>query len=278
MVGLVHGQGVARWRGKGLASKGFTHLVDIGGLGFFRRLRPHMNAHVSGFHRIVGHGLVSARQVFSLGVGFPVGHKPLVDRVIHRLEVVPGGEVAHQRFGVDAAQFLFAHRERNHGYIGGFESLVGQLFIEGHVGVAIDRGDHGRLAARRELFDVGHDGLVIAVTKRGVNLFDVFVGYAFSVQEGAQDFIGGAWVHVIGAQQHETLGAAAVFAHQVFNSWDRLLVGRGPGVEHVRRHFFALVLHGVEQQAVEFFKHGQHGLARHRCPAAKDHGHLVLSQ
>ena len=97
--------------------------------------------------------------------------------------------------------------------------------------------------------------------ERGVDLFDVLVGHAFGVQECAQNFVGGARVDVVGAQQHKALGTAAVFAHQVLNRRNRLLVGRSAGVEHVGRHFFALVLHRVEQQAIEFFKHRQHGLA-----------------
>ena len=120
--------------------------------------------------------------------------------------------------------------------------------------------------------------MVIAVTKRGVDLFDVFVGHAFGMQERAQNFIGGARINVVGTQQHKALGAAAVFAHQIFNRRDRLLVGRCAGVEDVRRHFFAFVLHRVEQQAVEFFKYRQHGLARHRGPATEHRRDFVLSQ
>ncbi len=40
--------------------------------------------------------------------------------------------------------------------------------------------------------------------------------------------------------------------------------------------FFALVLHGVEEQAVVLLEHGQHGLAAHRGPAAEGHRDLVL--
>ncbi|MNF23590.1 hypothetical protein D3C84_41740 [compost metagenome] len=234
VVGLVHGQGVAGRRGKGLAGQGFADFVDVGGLGFFRRLRPHVDADVGGFHRVVGHRFVGARQVVFLGVGFPVIDELLVHRVLDRFEVVPRRQVAHQWLGVDAAQFFFADRERHDRNVGGFQALVGQLFIERHVGVAVDGGDDRRLAACRELLDVGDDGLVVAVTERGVDLFDVLVGHAFGVQERTQDLVGGARVDVVGAEQEVALGAAAFFTHQIFNRRDRLLVRRSAGVEDVR--------------------------------------------
>ncbi|MCY1457192.1 hypothetical protein D9M71_744610 [compost metagenome] len=65
-------------------------------------MRPHVDADVGGFHRIVGHRFVGARQVVFLRVGFPVGDEFLVRRVLNRLEVVPRREVAHQWLGVDA--------------------------------------------------------------------------------------------------------------------------------------------------------------------------------
>lgn len=129
-----------------------------------------------------------------------------------------------------------------------------------------------------ELLDVGDDSLVVGMAERGVDLVDVAVLDALGVQEGAQDLVGGARVHIVGAQQHEALGAAAVFAHQVFHGGNGLLVGRGAGVEHVLLQFLALVLHRVEQQAVQFLEHRQHRLARHRGPAAEHHRHLVLRQ
>ena len=42
------------------------------------------------------------------------------------------------------------------------------------------------------------------------------------------------------------------------------------------RHLFALVLHGIEEQAVVLLEDGQHGLAADRGPAAEGHGDLVL--
>ncbi len=186
--------------------------------------------------------------------------------------------MAHQRLGVDAPQLLFAHRERHDRHIGRFQALVGQLFVEGHVGVAVDRGNYRRLRPGRELLDVGDDGLVVGVAERRVDLLDVLVGYALAVQERTQNLVGGAWVDVVGAQQEEALGAAAVLAHQVFHCRNCLLVGRSAGVEDVRRHFFAFVLHRVEQQTIELLEYRQYRFARHRRPAAEHHRDLVLGQ
>ena len=133
-------------------------------------------------------------------------------------------------------------------------------------------------AAGGKLLDVGDDGLVIAVAERRVDLFDILVLHAFAVQEGAQDLVGGARIDVIGAQQEEALGAAAVLAQQVFHRRDRLLVRCRTGIEHVRRHLFAFVLHRVEQQPVQLLKHRQHRLARHRGPAAEHRRHLIPAQ
>ncbi|MDT4818495.1 hypothetical protein FQZ97_515890 [compost metagenome] len=186
--------------------------------------------------------------------------------------------MADQRLGVDAAQFFLADREGHHRHVGGFQALVGQFLVERHVGVAVDGGDHRGLAAGGELLDVGDDGLVVAVAERGVDLLDVLVGDALAVQEAAQDLVGGARVDVVGAEQEEALGGAAVLAHQVLHRRDGLLVRRGAGVEDVRRQLFALVLHRVEQQAVELLEHRQHGFARHAGPAAEHHVDLVLAQ
>jgi hypothetical protein len=49
-------------------------------------------------------------------------------------------------------------------------------------------------------------------------------------------------------EQDPALGGAAFLGHQVLDRRDRLLVGRGAGVEHVLRQLFAFVLHRVEQQ------------------------------
>ena len=186
--------------------------------------------------------------------------------------------MAHQRLGIHAAQLFFTHGEGHHGHVFGLQACIAQLFVERHVGVAVDGGHHRSLATGSKLLDVGDDGLVVRVTEGGVGFLNVGILHALAVQVSAQNFVGGAGVHVVGAQQHKALGAAAFFAHQVIHRWNSLLVGRSTGVEHVLGQFFTLVLHGVEQEAVELFDHGQHRLAGHGSPAAENHSHFVLGE
>ena len=157
-----------------------------------------MNPDPGGFHRIVGHDGIGVGHLIGFRPGLIRGDKLGVGRVIHGLKVVPGREVAHQRFGVDTAQFLFSHGEGHHRHVGGFHRLVRQLFIERYVRIAVDGGDHRRFATRREFLDVGDDGLVVAVTKRGIDLFDILIRDAFRVQERTQDLVGGARIDVVG--------------------------------------------------------------------------------
>ena len=220
--------------GEGLAGHRRDHLVGVGAAGLLDRLHPHVEADVGGFHRVVGQRLVLvAGDVLGLGVGAPLLDELGVGRRLDRLEVVPRRQVADQRLGVHAAQFFFTHREGHHRHVLGLQAGVAEFLVERHVGVAVDGRDHRGLAAGRELLDVGDDGLVVAVAERGVLLVDVGVLHALALQEGAQDLVGGARVHVVGAQQHPALGAAAVLAHQVLDRRNGLLVGRRAGVEHV---------------------------------------------
>jgi len=116
------------------------------------------------------------------------------------------------------------------------------------------------------------------VAEGRVFLHDVRIGNALALQEGAQDLVGGARIDVVGAQQHEAPGGTAVLAHQVLDRGNGLLIGRGTRVEHVLGQLLTLVLHRVEQQAVQFLVDRQNGLARHRGPAAERHRNLVLGQ
>ncbi|CAM3640607.1 uncharacterized protein BN745_01606 [Klebsiella variicola CAG:634] len=75
------------------------------------------------------------------------------------------------------------------------------------------------------------------------------------MQEGAKDLVGGARIDVVGSQQEEAFGAAAVLAQQVFHRRDGLLVRRRAGIEDVGGHLFPFVLYRVEQQAVQLLKH-----------------------
>src|SRR5690606_25080883 len=161
----------------------------------------------------------------------------------------------------------------------GGNALVAQFLVERHVGIAIDGGDHrGLLAGGAELLDVGHDGLPVGMTERGVVDHDVVSGHALGLQVGLENLVGGAGVDIVGTGQHETLDATALFAHQVIDRGDGLLVGRGTGVEHVLGRFFALILDRVEHHAVELFHHRQYRFAGHRSPTAEDYVDLFLGQ
>ncbi len=83
---------------------------------------------------------------------------------------VPCREVADQRFGIDAAQLLFPTEKATTGTSVAFRPWFSQLFVERYVGIAINGGDHCRFATGGEIFDIGDDGLVIAVAERGVDL------------------------------------------------------------------------------------------------------------
>ena len=278
MVSGIHGQGKTGRRVEGLPGHRLAHFIDIGGARFGHRLRPHMQTHPGRFHRIVGYHRIGIRQLVRFGIRAIIGDKGFVGRIIDGLKVVPCREVADQRFGIDAAQLLFPHREGHHRYIGRFQTLVSQLFVERYVGIAINGGDHCRFATGGEFFDIGDDGLVIAVAERGVDLLDIFVLDPFGMQEGAEDLVGGARIDVVRPQQKETFSAAAVLAQQVFHRRDSLLVRRRAGIEDVGGHLFPFVLHRVEQQAVQFLKHRQDRFTRDRRPAAKHHRHFILGQ
>ena len=251
------------------AGQRVDHLVGIGRLHLLDRLDPHVEADHVRFHRVVG------RALRVLGVGLPVLDELLVGRRLDRLEVVPGGEMADQRLGVDAGELFLTDRERDHRNVGRLDALVAELLVEGNVGVAVDGRDHrGLLAGRAELLDVGHDRLPVGMTERRVVDHDVVLGDALRLQVGFQDLVGGARIDVVGARQHPALHL--LFLHQVVDGGDRLLVRRGAGVEHVALGLLALVLHRIEQDAVQLLEHRQHGLARHRGPAAEHDGDLVL--
>ena len=164
------------------------------------------------------------------------------------------------------------------GHVLGAQALVGELLVEGHVRVAVDGGEHRGVAAGGEALDLADDGLVVLMVERGVLLRDGVRRNPLGEQERAQDLVGGAREDVVGAQQVELLVAAALLRHQVLRGRDELLVRGGAGVEDVLRALLALVLHGIEEQAVVVLEHGQDRLAAHRGPAAEGHGDLVLEE
>src|ERR1700730_3271987 len=124
------------------AGQRVDHLVGVGRLHLLDRLAPYVEADPVSFHRIVG----GALRV--LGVGLPRLDELLVLGRLDRLEVVPGGEMAEQRLGVDAGEFFFTDRERHDRNVGRLDALVAELLVEGHGGVAVDGGDPRGFSAR----------------------------------------------------------------------------------------------------------------------------------
>ena len=116
------------------------------------------------------------------------------------------------------------------------------------------------------------------MTERCVLFVDIRLFHTLALQISAQDFVGSTWVHIVGTEQYPTLSTTAVFAHQIVNRRNRLLVRCCTCVEDVFAELFTFVLHGIEQQAVHFFNNRQNRLTRHRSPATEDHRYLVLTE
>lgn len=114
------------------------------------------------------------------------------------------------------------------------------------------------------------------MTERGVVLHDVFIGDPLAVQIGTQDFVGGTRIDIVRPQKNDTFCRTAIFAHQVINSRNGLLVRRGTGIEHIARAFLAFILNRIEQHAVEFFKYRQNRFARNRGPATENNRNLIF--
>ena len=222
-----------------------------------------------GFHRVVGYAL----RIF--GEGMPLGDEFLVDRRVDRFEVVPRGEMADERLGIDTGQFLLSHRERDRGDVLGLDSLVPELLVEGNVGVAVDGGHHRSLfAGGAELLDRGNASLPVGVAERRVVDRDVRVGDALRLEIRFENLVGGTRIDIVGALKHPALDL--LFLGKIVDRRDRLLVGRGAGIEDIALALFPLVLHGIKQDAVELLEHGQYRLARYRRPAAEHGRDFVL--
>ena len=247
-----------------------AHGINLGGACLGGGVHPHVKADIVGFHRVVGDTL------FAHG-GFPCFHKLRVHIRVGGLEVVPCREVAHEVGGVQTGQLFFTHGEGHNRNVIRRDASRRQLFVKPNVGVAVDGGDHTHFfAVRAQRHNIGHDLGPVGMTKRGVVYKDILIGNAFALQIAFQNVVGGTRVHIVGAQQREFLNTQ--FVEEVIGGRDRLLVWRRTGVEHVFGAFFALILHRIEQQAVELFDHWQHGFAGHGCPVAKDHIHIMHGQ
>jgi hypothetical protein len=92
---------------------------------------------------------------------------------------------------------------------------------------------------------------------------DVFGGNTLGLEIGLEDLVGGARIDIISARQHPALHRAAIFAHQIVDSRNRLLVGRGTGIEDILRAFLTLILDRIKEQAIQLLEDRQHRFARH---------------
>src|SRR2546425_1872683 len=277
VVVLVHLDGAARRRER-LAVDGLADRIDVERLGLLDGLLPDVDAEVARLHRVVRHALGAAGQALLLRVLLERVHELLVVRVLDGLEVVPRREVADQRGGIHAAQLVLGHAVRHDRRVLASQTLIGELLVEGHVAVAVDRREHARAAARGEALDLADDRLVVLVAERRVLLLDVRGRHALGDQERAEDLVRRAREHVVRAEQVELLVAAALLRHQVLGAGDELLVRARAGVEDVLAALLAFVLHGVEEQAVVVLEDRQHRFAADRGPAAEDDRDLVLEE
>src|SRR2546422_857774 len=277
VVVLVHLDGAARRRER-LAVDGLADRIDVERLGLLDGLLPDVDAEVARLHRVVRHALGAAGQALLLCVLLERVHELLVVRVLDGLEVVPRREVADQRGGIHAAQLVLGHAVRHDRRVLASQTLIGELLVERHVAVAVDRRQHARAAARGEALDLADDRLVVLMAERRVLLLDVRGRHALGEQERAEDLVGGAREDVVRAQQVELLVRSALLRHQILGARDELLVRRGARVEDVLAALLSFVLHRVEQQPVVVLEDRQHRLAADRRPAAEHDGDLVLEQ
>src|SRR5215831_19554093 len=107
------------------------------------------------------------------------------------------------------------------------------------------------------------------MAERRIDRHDVVWRYPLRGKIRAQDSVSCARIHVVGTEQNPSANFPSFLAHQISNSGNRLLIWRGPCVENVARTLFALVLHWIEEQAVELLENRQNGFAGGGSPTAE---------
>src|SRR5882724_6371943 len=91
--------------------------------------------------RLIGNALRVLEKVV------PLLDESIVRRVLYRFEIVPSRQVADQVLCIDTGQLFLTDRKGHDWDIRGLDTGIGQFFVEGDVGVAVDRRDHRRLFA-----------------------------------------------------------------------------------------------------------------------------------
>ena len=227
------------------------HRISVGRSRSLYGFHPHVEADVVRLHGIVRHVVGVSR------VGAPAAYECLVLGRFQRLEIVPGGEVANQRSSIDAHKLFLADGEGDNWYISSLHPLIRKLLVEGDICVAVDRRHDGRtLPAGTEVLDLRDDGLPIAVPERGVVDENVVLRDPLGLKIRLENLVGGPGVDIVGTREHPAFHP--FYFHQIVDSRDRLLIGRRSGVEDIALTLLAFVLHGIEEQAVQFREHRQH--------------------
>ena len=224
----VHFKRIAARRIHLLAIHCLTHRIHRRGAGLRHRLRPHPEADKRGFHRVIRH----AARV--LDEGLPLRLEFRIGGAVHAHEVVPGGQVADQRLGVNAGQFFFTDRESNGWNVFRLDPLIAEFPIERNIRIAIDGGhNRGALAFAGKALHARHNALPIGMAEGRIFFHDIGIRDALAVQEGAQNAVGGARIDIVGAEQRNAARLTTILRHQIFNRRNRLLVRRGAGVEDI---------------------------------------------
>ena len=118
----------------------------------------------------------------------------------------------------------------------------------------------------------------VGIAERRIDRHNVVWRYPLCGKIRAQDPVGRARIDVVSAEQNPSANFASFLAHQISNGRNCLLIGRGSRVENVARAFFALVLHWVEEQAVQLLEDRQNGFAGGGGPAAEHDRDLFLRE
>ena len=99
------------------------------------------------------------------------------------------------------------------------------------------------------------------MAERRIDRHNVLRRYPLCGEISVQDPVGRARIDVVSAEKNPSANLAAFLAHEVSDSRNCLLVGRGARIEDVARAFLALVLHRVKKQAVQLLEDRQNGFA-----------------
>src|SRR5439155_4047825 len=154
----------------------------------------------------------------------------------------PGRQMSCQGFYVQGLQLDLRKAEGNRRTAIGSDTLVGKFLEEGYIAITVNRIDHCHITTSTKAFDFADDSLIVLVMEGGILLLNISFLHPLFLQIESEDFIGGAWVYIVRADQVKTLLVATLRTHQIIHGWRGLLIDRGPGVDHVFGAFLTLIL------------------------------------